>query len=71
VKFFVTAIQRSRSTRRRCGKAHSFIAEARGNDLSAIEGIIEQRWDDEHPGSHTFLEIIDLREAREASEVTS
>jgi hypothetical protein len=81
-KFAVTAIARSRVTRRRTGKARVEIIDSDTNSLFQtktapvkfvpmkdpidIERAYERFWNDTNPHSRDIVTVIDVREAHDA-----
>jgi hypothetical protein len=71
MKFAVTAVAISRSTRRRVGKANVEVIDTVHNQLfmqltdpKEIEAAYEAFWNDLNPSSPDTVKVIDVREVR-------
>lgn len=69
MKFLLEFVPMSRATRRRCGKARKQLIDTEADihfrgvtDPAEIERRFEIKWDNEHPGSHSVLKVVDVRE---------
>ena len=72
MKYILTITHLSRTSRRRAGKARTEVIDTDTHPAFKgltepldIERRYEEHWDEEHPGSHSSVKVVDVREARE------
>ncbi len=68
MRFQITAVQMSRTTRRRCGKAYTEVIDTETQeDYDGVETpreaevMYQRAWEKNHPGSHTDCKVVDVR----------